>query len=189
MNNDPYLGITKALSLYDAIKIIIDDNNYISVQLFEKQRIKYYEVTFINNEKQIFLGKFYKEDYLFNVSYKNGKILIHNDEFDHGLAQMQIKEVLALYDIIDDIFYYCTEENAVKIFDETIDSSNIKRKNNKLLRSSVKRRFFDNNNDLNIKKSNEKISNIINIQDTSLDNLNYSNEPSDDKTNIIKFHR
>ena len=147
MNNDPYLGIKRPMALYEPRKIIIDSNRYINIQLYEKNRIKYYEVVFYDNGKEIFLGNYYKDDSIFEVSYKNGKVLIHNDEFIQEIRKVQIIEVFALYDVCDGIFYYCTEEEAIKVFDERLDTSSLKRKNNKLLRNDFRKKFSSSNVD------------------------------------------
>lgn len=190
MYNDPYSGITKPKFLYIYEKIIIDSNKYINVKLYEKNRIKYYEVVLNNNENEVFLGKYYENDSIFMVSCNKGKILIHNNQYFDEKGKTQIIEVLSLYDISDDVFYYCTEQEAVKLFDENLDTSSLKRKDKKLLRFNNRRKINYNENNLSEKIQYDKETKIIDLCNVlSHNNNNISNCQNDGHTKIIKFHK
>ena len=106
-SEDPYLGITKPLPLFDSIIYPKDKDTYVEVQMYKKKSEKYYEVVLHNKEISIYIGKFIKEDDFFGVMHKNGNILLYNENYNYKKHKMNIVKVLALYNIEDDTFYYC----------------------------------------------------------------------------------
>ena len=120
-------------------KININSTNYITISEFQKRNSEFYEVIFNNNGKEIFLGKFVKEYDKLNVSYRNGKILIFMENIVKENLHA-ITKVLSLYEILDDMFYSVTEENALKIFDSNLNSQFLKNKNNLIAREDLEKR-------------------------------------------------
>ena len=157
MNDNSYLGIEEPVYLYNAFNLIINENSYLNINLYEKKRIKYYEAIFYNENNEIYIGKFYKDDSIIGAKYKDGKILLYNEQFNHELRKMNITEVLALYDMEDDIFYYCTEEEALRIFDENIDFSDLKSKNKKLLKIKPRKKIIS---EQTLENNDNKIINL-----------------------------
>lgn len=179
MFDDPYLGITKPRPLFESLKIAVDTNKYISIQLYRKRAIDYYEVTFHNENSEIYFGKFYKDDSLIDAKYNNGKILVYTEEFNHKLRKMMISQVLALYDIKDDTFYYCSEKDALILFDNTIEPSGLKKPNNKILRTNVRKRITD--------EKETEIINFYTVRQTKTELSNELNANTFGKSKIIKF--
>lgn len=187
MYSDPYIGIKKPRIIFSDIKEITD-NNYISINLYEMNRKNYYEVIYHYFNKEVFFGKYYKTDFLLDVSYKNGKILVFTKEYNRENYKMEIAEVLALYNIDDDMFYYCTEEEAIKIFDENLNTLYLKNKNRKVLVSHIKKRTLD--PVINIDKNKQKPTKFIDISKFCLENIQKSNsdvELDKQKTKIIRL--
>ncbi len=121
-------SIYKAKLIYEPEIIKINDNNYIKVSQYSYRNNTYYEVIFNNNGKDIFIGKYDTENQAVNAKYNNGKILIYTYDYVGENHNLGITKVLNLYDVLDETFFCVTEEEALCIFDDNIDSSNLKNK-------------------------------------------------------------
>lgn len=179
MFNDPYLGITNPMPLLESLKIAVDNDKYINIQLYRKRSIDYYEVIFHNENNEIYFGKFYKDDSLIDAKHKNGKILVYTEEFNHKLRKLMISQVLVLYDIDDDIFYYCSEKDALLLFDNTIDSSGLKKPNNKILRTNVRKRM--------VSEEETEIINFYTVRKLETEKSDESNTNASGKSKILEF--
>lgn len=134
-NKELNINIPRLLGPVDEIKI--GESATIEKGLYEKRGNQFYDIKLKLQDKEIFLGRFNKTFDRINTKYKDGKILIFNEKFIND--GMKIVIVLSLYDIADDIFYSCTEEEAIQIFDPSIDCSNLKNKNRNILRTDIEK--------------------------------------------------
>lgn len=134
-NKELNINIPRLLGPVDEIKI--GENAVIEKGLYEKRGNKFYDIKIKLQDKEIFLGRFNKTFDRISVKYKDGKILICNEEFKKD--SMKIVDVLSLYDILDDTFYSCTEEEAIKIFNPNIDYSNLKNKKRNISRADIEK--------------------------------------------------
>ena len=160
-SNDPYLGITKPLPLFEAKIYPIDkvnQNNFVEVQLFKKGNEFYYGVTLYNNKKTIYIGKYIRNNNLFSIKYKNGNILLYNENFNHQKGRMNIVEVLGLYNITDDTFYYCSEADAIRLFDSNIDLDDLQKPNKKILRTGIRNQIYKENEFVESKETENNVS-------------------------------
>ena len=135
MNND--INIPKLL--YPIEVMNIGDNIKLEIGLYEKRKNKFYDVILRINNSEFFLGRFNKTYNTVKAKYNDGKILIYTPEFNDNTKSMQIIEVLSLYEILDDTFYSCTQEEALNIFDNSIDSSYLKNKNKPIYRMDIEK--------------------------------------------------
>lgn len=132
-------NINEPKLLYSKDIIKISDSAFIEVGLYEKRKDVFYNVTLKLGSEEIFIGKFPKIYDSLEVKYKDGKILVYTNKFDSKAKAMKIIKVYSLYEISDDIFYSCTEEEALNIFDKNIDSSYLKNKDNLIYRTDVEK--------------------------------------------------
>lgn len=141
MNNiNNILGINTPKLLYTKEIIEIGENAKISIGTYEKRRDIFQDVVLELNNKEIFLGRFNKEENKLIVKYNNGKILIGNEEFKQEVQEMRIIKVLSLYDMLDDTFYSCTEKEALNMFDSNIDSEYLKNKDALMHRTDIEKK-------------------------------------------------
>ena len=115
-------------------KIMIDDKNYIKISKYQKRDTIFYDVIFINLDKEKFIGR-YKDFNNMNVSYKDSKILVFSQDVDNFIIKVH-----TLYDILDDINYSLSEIEALKVFDSSIDSSKLINKEKSIVRCDVEKR-------------------------------------------------
>lgn len=127
----------KANAIFDPKIIKIDENKYISSQLFEYRGKCYYDVIFNNEGEEKFIGRFDKENSIFETMYQSEKILVCYKEYNNINSSLCISKVACLYDIIDDTFFACTEEQAISIFDENYKFVNLTNKDNHIVRSDL----------------------------------------------------
>lgn len=132
------INIPKQLDNSDILKI--SDKAYVSSTLYEKRGNKFYDVVFVNNEKEYFIGRFINKEQPIKIGYNNGKILIYLDSFNNEIKKMVITKVISLYDILNDITYACTEEEALNLFDESISTEHLKNKDSLIIRNDVEKR-------------------------------------------------
>ena len=139
MNYD--INKPKLVHSKDIIKI--SDKVSIEIGLYTKRGSSFYDVVLKNNSKEIFLGRFPKMYDTVKAKYNDGKILIFNDRFDEEAKTVKIIKVHSLYDILDDTFLSCTEEEAITMFDSTLDTSGLISSQNMIYRSDIEkvRRF------------------------------------------------
>lgn len=136
MNND--INNPKLLYPLDTLKI--SEDVFVKIGLYEKRGNKFYDVFLNINDEEVFLGRFIKKFNKLKAKYNKGKILLYYDEFNENTKNMQIIEVLSLYEIIDDTFYSCTEEEALGIFDKNIDTRYLKNKHKPIYRADIEKK-------------------------------------------------
>ena len=129
-----------ATALFNPKIIEISEESFISIQLYEFRSNKFYDVILYNNGIKQFVGRFDEKDSIFEVAYNNGKILVYYSEFDEQSKKMCVSEIAQLYDISDDTVYACTEELALKLFDDNMDSQTLKNKDNSVIRIDKEKR-------------------------------------------------
>lgn len=132
-------NINSVKLIYESDNIKIGENAYIKISLCEKRINRFYDVVLCLKDKEIFLGRFDKDDNCVGAKYKDGKILIYKDEFKKQTGKLEIIEVLSLYEVADDTFYSVTEKEAIELFDNTINSTFIKKKNNVLHKTDIEK--------------------------------------------------
>lgn len=135
---NPNINVPKQIGSPEVLEI--GENIYVSTTLYEKRGNRFYDVSFINKDKEFFIGRFDKEDSAIKIDYKDGKILIYLNSFNRECEKMVITKVLSLYDILDDTTYACTEEEALKLFDNNIDTKYLQNKDNLIIRRDVEKR-------------------------------------------------
>ncbi|MBQ2946798.1 MAG: hypothetical protein IJE04_02990 [Bacilli bacterium] len=141
MNNlDNIVDINTPKLLYDKDIIKIGENAKISIGTYEKRRDVFYDVILELNEKEIFLGRFLKDEKTLTVKYNNGKILIGYEEFKKEVEEMRIIKVLTLYEMVDDTFYSCSEKDALNIFNSNLSDAYLKDKETLMYRADVEKR-------------------------------------------------
>ena len=118
----------------------ISDNLIIEKCLYQTTGNTFYEVVLKTDKNEIFIGRFTKELNNLRVTYNNGKILVYYDNFIQEERQMKVIKVLSLYDILDDIFYSCTEEEALNIFNPNIDTNYLEDPDRYIYRSDLEKR-------------------------------------------------
>lgn len=126
----------------EPIIYLIQGNNYIKTQAFKQRNTEFYDVTFYSNNKKIFLGRFNNDYDNFRVAYNKGKILIYSDNYDAESKDNKytIKEVIALYDIVDETFYSETSEEALEIFAPNLSKYYLNKNNKPIYRSDTEKR-------------------------------------------------
>ena len=122
-------------------KLAINSEAFVQINDCEKRGNKFLDVIFNFNGKEFFLGRFNKTFDKLSVKYKDGKIIIFYEEISKQTNQMEIVEILSLYEIIDDMFYSCTQKEALELFDKLIDSSHLKNPYKKIYRSDVEKKL------------------------------------------------
>lgn len=138
MLNSFDINIPKALGSPEIYKI--NDNNFIKSQLFQKRGDVFYDISFYNNGKEIFIGRFNKELYNLKFSYNNEKILLFYETFNSKKNKMDIIKVVSLYDVLDDTFIATTEEEALNIFDSNLDTAYLIDRDNFIFNSDIEKK-------------------------------------------------
>lgn len=118
----------------------INDKNFIVTQLYSQKGNKFYDVVLNKNGKSVFIGRFDKEYDFIQTKYNDGKILVFYDEFDKNSEKMQVVEVISLFDMLDELVYACTEEEALNMFDKNIDTSYLKNPDRNIRKSDIERK-------------------------------------------------
>ena len=103
----------------------IGDKACIETCEYEYRKDKYYDIKLIRDNKEYFLGRIYKEEYLITPEYKDGKIIVLGKKFIKNKRSVEAVKVYSLYSILDDTFICATEKDALNLFDEKQDSSNL----------------------------------------------------------------
>ena len=117
---------------------VIDENTYVTVDEYTQYDEYYFDILLHKENDIIPLGRYIKESKLILTAYKDKKILIYYADFDPVNGGLnRIVKVVNLYNIDDDMFYNLTEEEALKLFDESIDSSHLYTPEGKLVEFSV----------------------------------------------------
>ena len=135
------LDINTPKLLYPKDIIKIGENAQINIGTYEKRRDVFQDVILDLNGKEIFLGRFNKDENQLIVKYKDGKILIGYQEFKKETEDMRIIKVLSLYEMLDDTFISCSEKQALNMFDPNIDDSYLKNKDALMHRADIEKRI------------------------------------------------
>lgn len=122
-------------------EIKISEDAYINISLYKNRNSMFYDIVLNLNNKEKFLGRFNNEN-MVKSKYKDGKILIYCDNTITEKEEPVIIKVLSLYEIVDDTFYSCTEEEALNLFDKNINTNYLINKNNSLNRSDVAKKRY-----------------------------------------------
>ncbi|MBQ9072766.1 MAG: hypothetical protein IJY25_06380 [Bacilli bacterium] len=122
----------------EPIIYLIQGNNYVKIEHLKRRNSEFYDVTFYNNNKKIFLGRFNNDYDNFRVAYNKGKILIYSDNYDENIYT--IKSVIALYDILDETFYSSTPEESLEVFAPNLSKYYSNENNKPIYRSDTEKR-------------------------------------------------
>ena len=125
---------------YEPQIINIDEKNYIKKIILEKRGNEFTDVIFNNCGIEKFIGRYNNDIQNIKVLYNNGRVLVYSDKYIKEKNGVQITNVYTLYDILDDVCYSMTEEDLLKTFDPTLDSSYLKNSNKLIIRSDVEKR-------------------------------------------------
>ena len=126
--------------LYDKDIIEIGDNVKISIGTYEKRNNIFQDVILELKDKEVFLGRFNKEDRPLTVKYKDGKVLIGYQELKKEVKGIRMVKVLSLYEMLDDTFYSCTEKEALNMFDSSMDDTYLKNRDSLIHRSDIEKK-------------------------------------------------
>lgn len=120
----------------------INRNLYIQIQNFKKRNVEYSDVFLIDkkHKNEIFIGRFIEPISKVKASYNDGKILIYHDEYNSELRCDVVTCVLLLYNMVDDINYSCSEEEALIIFDNNAITDYLENKNSSIVKIDLKRK-------------------------------------------------
>lgn len=141
MNNlNDMLDINTPKLLYKKDIIKIGENAQITIGTYEKRRDVFQDVVLELDGKEIFLGRFNKDENMLTVKYKDGKILIGYQEFKKEVEDMRIIKVLSLYEMLDDTFISCSENEALNMFDPSIDNTYLKNKDALMHRADIEKK-------------------------------------------------
>ena len=119
-------------------KLFIEKKEYKGPNITKNDR--YYDVILNFPNEKIFIGRFNKTDEQLDVKYNDGKILVCLENYLHEIRKFVVVDVLSLYEVVDDTFYSCTAEEALAMFDSSIDSKYLKDKDRHIVRSDPAKR-------------------------------------------------
>lgn len=139
-NLNDMLDINTPKLLYKKDIIKIGENAQITIGIYEKRRDVFQDVVLELSGKEIFLGRFNKDENMLTVKYKDGKILIGYQEFKKEVEDMRIIKVLSLYEMLDDTFISCSENEALNMFDPSIDNTYLKNKDALMHRADIEKK-------------------------------------------------
>lgn len=126
-NNEVNIGEYNSLLIYEPpYRYDIGQNAYVTTQRFWRRNKEYYDVFLYLKDRKILLGRFPLELNDLRIAYKDGRILIYYDEYNHEKNCLEIIKVLGLYDVADDVFVSSKEKEALAIFDSDIDAEGLK---------------------------------------------------------------
>ncbi len=116
----------------------INDNMYVKSILYSKRGDKFYDIYFVNNGIENFIGRFTQIEEKIEVLHNKDKLLICKRQYiENG---MKIIKVLGMYNILDNMLYYCTELEALDLFDSSIDKKYLKNPKNTLYRLDIEKK-------------------------------------------------
>ena len=146
MNNKISVSAHKQIKLIRPKKIVnINDHAAIELALYCQRHgaavSEFYDVEFKINDKRILLGRFNNidQDCSLDVKYNNGKVLVFEEKYNKSTKKFEITKVHSLYEIVDDTFYSCTEEDAIDIFDKKLNSTYLENKDNMIYRADIEK--------------------------------------------------
>lgn len=140
-NLNDMLDINTPKLIYNKDIIKIGEKAQITIGTYEKRKDVFQDVVLELEDKEIFLGRFDKDENLLTVKYKDGKILIGYQEFKKDVENMRIVKVLSLYEMLDDTFISCTENEALNMFDPSIDDTYLKNKDALMHRADIEKKI------------------------------------------------
>lgn len=116
----------------------INEKMYIKSTLYSKRGNEFYDISFVNDGVESFIGRYSRIDNKVEVFQNKDKILICNRKFiEDG---MKIVKVLGMYNILDNMLYYCTELEALELFDSNIDKKYLKNPENTICRLDIEKK-------------------------------------------------
>ncbi len=116
----------------------INDSMYVKSILYLKRGDKFYDIYFVNNGIENFIGRFTQIEEKIEVLHNKDKLLICKRQYiEKG---MKIIKVLGMYNILDNMLYYCTELEALNLFDSSIDKKYLKSPKNTLYRLDIEKK-------------------------------------------------
>jgi len=119
---------------------IIGEEAKIVIKTYQKRNNVFQDVVLQLGNREIFLGRFPKDEKKLIVKYSDGKILLAYKSQINELEGMKIIKVLSLYEILDDTFYSCTEKEALNIFDSSLDDSFLEEENSLMHRADIEKK-------------------------------------------------
>ena len=119
---------------------LIQGNNFIKIQLFQKRQNQFYDVTFYNNDNEIFIGRFNNDYTNFRIAYNKGKILIYSDNSNEQDKTYAITQVISLYDILDETFYSLTPIEMLETFAPNLSNYYTNKDNKTIHRTDSEKR-------------------------------------------------
>lgn len=133
--NSSDINTPKLLCPKDVMKI--GESAQITIGTYQKRLNVYQDVVLELKDKEIFLGRFVTEEDKLVVRYKDGKILVGREKQENNVTK--ITKVLTLYEVVDDMFYSCSELEALNLFDSSIDSTHLQNKGSYMHRSDLEK--------------------------------------------------
>lgn len=132
-------SIVKPKLLNEPVVLKIGKNASVVKSHYSYRLDDYYDITFKTGDNEVFIGRFLNVyDGMINAEYNDGKIMVDVKEFND--KELVITKILSLYDIVDDMFYACTENEALKQFDSNLDNKHLKNPNNMICRQDTEKR-------------------------------------------------
>ena len=139
MLNNNY-DINKPKLKYEPDILNIGKDLYVSVAEYQKRGDSFFDIILHNKEKEIFIGRYSTDLHNINVMYNNGTILVYSRQFIKERNNNFIVKVHSLYDILDDVHYSLTEEEALTLFDPQLDTTFLKDKTKSTIREDVEKK-------------------------------------------------
>ena len=91
-NNEVNIGEYNSLLIYEPpYRYDIGQNAYVTTQRFWRRNKEYYDVFLYLKDRKILLGRFPLELNDLRIAYKDGRILIYYDEYNHEKNCLEIK--------------------------------------------------------------------------------------------------
>ena len=124
----------------DKKTIQIGNNSNIIVNEYRKRGTCFYEVIFNNNGSEKFIGRYPRNNNLFEVEYLNGKILVFEEQYIESEKSVMPTNVYDLYDILDDCYYTETQEQAIKLFSNDMNTNFLINKDQLTIRNDIEKK-------------------------------------------------
>lgn len=141
-SNEANIGEYNPLVIYEAPFIYnIGENAFVTTQRFWGSNKEYYDVVLHLKDKKLLLGRFPLELSDLRIAYKDGRILIYYDEYNHEKGTLEIIKVLGLYDIADDVFISSKEKEALVMFDPDLNTEGLKNPSKYIYRSDPEKKL------------------------------------------------
>lgn len=103
-----------------SITAMINKNDSVTIQEYEKRGNRFYDVTTRINGVVKFIGRYYKELDPINIAYKNGKVIIYSSRVNEKTGVLEVNKIYSLYNVEDDVMYSCNTNEAIKEFNSML---------------------------------------------------------------------